>query len=324
VWRRSRVTLVTLAPALLARAAHAEEAGGLDAGDTAWVLTSSALVLMMTLPGLALFYGGLVRGKNVLSVLMQCMASAGWPVSPGSWPATASPSPRAMLRRRPHQARAGRRGAGCLEGTIPELRLRDAFQGMFAIITPALMLGAFAERMRFTAYLVFITIWLLLVYVPLAHMVWGGGWIGRSLGALDFAGGWSCTCRAASRRWSRRSSSASAAASARADAAAQPALHVIGASLLWVGWFGFNAGSALAATAPRPGLPQHPHRHGGGLLGWLVIEWLHRGKPTVLGAATGAVAGLVAITPACAFVSRGARSWSASAPRRSATWRSRC
>jgi Amt family ammonium transporter len=178
------------------------------------------------------------------------------------------------------------------------------FQGMFAVITPALMLGAFAERMRFGPYVAFITVWLFLVYVPLAHMVWGGGWIGADLEALDFAGGLVV----------HMSSGFSALVAAmflgkRRGYGREPMpphslpLAVIGAALLWVGWFGFNAGSALAAdgTAGLAFLNTNTAT-AAAVLAWVGIEWLHRGNPTVLGAATGAVAGLVAITPACAFV----------------------
>jgi Amt family ammonium transporter len=191
-----------------------------------------------------------------------------------------------------------------LFGSIPTY-VFVMFQGMFAIITPALMLGAFAERMRFSAYLAFIAAWGLLVYCPLAHMVWGGGWLGANLGALDFAGGLVV----------HMSSGFSALAVAiflgkRRGFGREPMppnslpLTVIGASLLWVGWFGFNAGSALAADGTA-GLAFLTTQTATAtcVLTWGLIEWLHRGKPTVLGAATGAVAGLVAITPACAFVS---------------------
>jgi Amt family ammonium transporter len=191
-----------------------------------------------------------------------------------------------------------------LSGSIPTY-VFVMFQGMFAIITPALMLGAFAERMRFSAYLAFIALWGLIVYCPLAHMVWGGGWIGAELAALDFAGGLVV----------HMSSGFSALAVAifigkRRGFGREPMppnslpLTVIGASLLWVGWFGFNAGSALAADGAA-GLAFLTTQTATAtcVLVWVLIEWLHRGKPTVLGAATGAVAGLVAITPACAFVS---------------------
>jgi Amt family ammonium transporter len=193
-----------------------------------------------------------------------------------------------------------------ISGTIPTY-VFVMFQGMFAIITPALMLGAFAERMRFSVYLAFITLWLFVVYVPLAHMVWGGGWIGAKLGALDFAGGLVV----------HMSSGFSALVAAiflgkRKGYGREPMpphslpLTVIGAALLWVGWFGFNAGSELAAdgTAGLAFLTTNTAT-ATAVLTWVVVEWAHRGNPTVLGAATGAVAGLVAITPACAFVGPG-------------------
>lgn len=278
----------------------------LDSGDTAWMLTSSALVLLMTLPGLALFYGGLVRSKNILSVLVQCLVSAGligvlWIIVGYSLAFSgdgAYVGDFGMLL-------LGDMTPDSLSGTIPSY-VFVMFQGMFAIITPALMLGAFAERMRFSAYMLFIAIWVLVVYCPLAHMVWGGGWIGGS-GALDFAGGLVV----------HMSSGFSALAAAiilgkrRGYGSEQMAPHslpltVIGASLLWVGWFGFNAGSELAADGIA-GLAflTTQTATATAVLSWLLIEWLHRGKPTVLGGATAAVAGLVAITPACAFVSPG-------------------
>jgi len=276
----------------------------LNSGDVAWVLTSTALVLLMTLPGLALFYGGLVRSKNVLSILMQCLISAGlvgvlWIVVGYS---LAFGQGNLFIG----SFSLGLRGITpeTLSGTIPEY-VFVMFQAMFAIITPALMLGAFAERMRFGPYLAFIGIWVLVVYCPLAHMVWGGGWIGKNLGALDFAGGLVV----------HMSSGFSALVAAlllgkRRGFGKDPMpphnlpLTVIGASLLWVGWFGFNAGSALAAdgTAGLAFLTTNTAT-AAAVLGWVTIEWFHRGKPTVLGAATAVVAGLVAITPACAFVS---------------------
>jgi Amt family ammonium transporter len=298
---------------LAARAAFAQEAVGevaqaapaIDAGDTAWILTSSALVLMMTLPGLALFYGGLVRGKNVLSILMQCFISAGlvgmlWILVGYS---LAFDEGNEFIGGFGKLALTGIT-PDSVSGTIPEY-VFVMFQGMFAIITPALMIGAFAERMRFGPYLAFITLWLLVVYSPLAHMVWGGGWIGANLGALDFAGGLVV----------HMSSGFSALVVAiflgkRSGFGREPMpphslpLTVIGAALLWVGWFGFNAGSALAAdgAAGLAFLTTHTAT-AMAVLSWVAIEWLHRGRPTVLGAATAAVAGLVAITPACAFVS---------------------
>jgi Amt family ammonium transporter len=316
--RNSLGALAFVAMLLLSQAAFGQEAEAvaevvvaevatIDTGDTAWMLTSTALVLMMTLPGLALFYGGLVRGKNVLSVLVQCLISAGlmgvlWIVAGyslafGEGNQFIGDTSMLMLSGITPDS---------VSGTIPTY-VFVMFQGMFAIITPALMLGAFAERMRFAPYMAFITIWLFAVYVPLAHMVWGGGWIGAQLGALDFAGGLVV----------HMSSGFSALVAAiflgkRKGFGVQPMpphsvpLTVIGAGLLWVGWFGFNAGSQLAAdgTAGLAFLTTNTAAATATLF-WVLIESLHRGKATVLGAATGAVAGLVAITPACAFVGPG-------------------
>jgi ammonium transporter, Amt family len=297
-----------LAAVLYAGAAAAEDAPAptLDSGNTAWMLTSSALVLMMTIPGLALFYAGLVRSKNALSLLMQCMVAAGaigvvWILIGYTLAFSTGNAYIGDL------SKLGLAGVTpeTLWGTygIPEY-VFVMFQAMFAIITPALMIGAFAERMRFGPYLAFITIWLLVVYCPLAHMVWGGGWIG-TMGAKDFAGGLVV----------HMSSGYSALVAAlflgkRRGFGKDPMpphnlpFAVIGAALLWVGWFGFNAGSELMADGIA-GLAflNTSTAASTALLTWMVIEWIHRGKPTVLGAATACVAGLVAITPACAFVS---------------------
>jgi Amt family ammonium transporter len=299
-------TLAGVVPLALASAASAEDAAPvLDTGNTAWLLTSSALVLMMTLPGLALFYAGLVRSKNTLSLLMQCMVAAGavgvlWIIvgytlafgTGGKFIGDLSKLGLAGI------------DSSTLWGTygIPEY-LFVMFQAMFAIITPALMIGAFAERMRFGPYLAFITLWLLVVYCPLAHMVWGGGWIG-AMGAKDFAGGLVV----------HMSSGYSALVAAlflgkRRGFGKEPMpphnlpFAVIGAGLLWVGWFGFNAGSELMADGIAAlAFLTTSTAASTALVTWMAIEWIHRGKPTVLGAATAAVAGLVAITPACAFV----------------------
>ena len=287
---RSIAPVVGFVVLATARAAWAQEGDvpELSAGDTAWVLTSSALVLMMTLPGLALFYGGLVRSKNILSVLMQCMISAGlmgvlWVVAGYS---LAFGEGNAFIG---DFSKLGLTGItpDTLSGTIPEY-VFVMFQGMFAIITPALMIGAFAERMRFGPYLVFITLWLFGVYIPLAHMVWGGGYLGSTVGALDFAGGLVV----------HMSSGYSALVlammlGARRGYGKEPMpphslpLAVIGTALLWVGWFGFNAGSELAAdgTAGLAFLTTNTAA-ATAVLAWVGIEWLHRGKPTVLGAAT--------------------------------------
>ncbi|MBW2496149.1 MAG: ammonium transporter, partial [Deltaproteobacteria bacterium] len=309
VRRATRASLTTLAgllaSPLMAATAAAEDT--LSAGDTAWMLVSTLLVLLMTLPGLALFYGGLVRTKNLLSVLMQCLISAGaigilWVLFGYSLAFGDGGSLNAFVG---DLGMAGLAGItpDSVSGTIPTY-VFVMFQGMFAIITPALMLGAFAERMRFSVYLAFILLWVVIVYIPLAHMVWGGGWIGE-YGALDFAGGLvvhmssgisalvACLVIGPRRGYGREPMQPNSLP-----------LTVIGTSLLWVGWFGFNAGSELAAdgTAGLAFLTTQTAA-ATAVFGWVAIEWLHRGNPTVLGAATGAVAGLVAITPACAFVS---------------------
>ena len=297
---------------LSAAAAFAEDAPPtIDTGDTAWVLTASALVLMMTLPGLALFYGGLVRAKNVLNVLMQCMLSAGiigvlWILVGYS---LAFSGGNAFIG---DLAKAGLSGVTLDSVTanfaspprnIPEY-IFIMFQAMFAIITPALILGAIAERMKFGAWCAFITIWFLAVYCPIAHMVWGSeGWIFKA-GAIDFAGGLVV----------HMSSGYSALVLAlmlgkRRGLGKEPmpphslTLCMVGAGLLWTGWFGFNAGSALSAS-PLATLAflNTSTAASTAVVVWALLEVVHRGKPTALGGATAAVAGLVAITPACGNV----------------------
>ena len=280
----------------------------IDSGDTAWVLTSSALVLLMTAPGLALFYGGMVRQKNALGTLMHsfiilALISIQWVL----WGYTLAfgPDRGGIIGGLDWM---GLRGVGQTPNadyaaTIPH-QVFMLFQMMFAVITPALITGAFAERKKFSTFIVFILAWATLVYDPLAHWVWGvGGWL-RNLGALDFAGGTVVHI----------SSGISALAAAlvigkRKGFGHHPMpphnlpLTVMGAGLLWFGWFGFNAGSALGAN----GLAGHAFTTtntaaAAAALGWMFTEWSSRGKPTVLGAASGAVAGLVAITPAAGFV----------------------
>jgi Amt family ammonium transporter len=281
----------------------------MNTGDTAWVLISSALVLGMTIPGLAFFYGGLVRRKNVLSILMQCfiitcVISLQWVLfgyslafGPDTGLGIIGSLKWAGLNFVGGQPNAD------YAATIPH-QVFMIFQAMFAIITPALIIGAFAERMKFSAFLIFTVLWATLVYDPLAHWVWGtGGWL-RNLGALDFAGGIVVHV----------SSGISALTLAillgkRCGYAQQPfrphnlPFTVLGAALLWFGWFGFNAGSALGANelAANAFVTTHIAAAAAGLT-WTLIEWWHHGAPTILGAATGVVAGLVAITPACGFV----------------------
>ena len=306
----TRVTATKLlslvAPMLaLPGVALAEEAAASGA-NTAWILTSTALVLFMTLPGLALFYGGLVRSKNVLSVLMQCFSIAGavsilWLVAGyslafGEGNAWIGDFSKVML------ADVGRES---LSGDIPE-SLFMLFQMTFAIITPALIIGAFAERMKFSAMLLFSVLWLMLVYVPVTHWVWGGGWLG-AMGLYDFAGGTVVHI------------TAGVAALVAAlvlgprrgfpETAMPPhnmTMTVMGAGMLWVGWFGFNGGSALAANgdAAMAMLVTHISAAAGAML-WMTMEWLKFGKPSALGAVTGMVAGLGTITPASGFVGPG-------------------
>jgi Amt family ammonium transporter len=281
------------------------QASELSGADTAWILTSTALVLFMTIPGLALFYAGLVRAKNVLSVLMQCFAITclmsilwfayayglafgdggamnRW-IGGGNW-------------------FMGGVGRDTLSGTIPET-VFAMFQMTFAIITPALIVGGFAERMKFSAMLVFSALWLTVVYAPVCHWVWGGGWLG-DLGLLDFAGGTVVHINAGV--------AAIVAALVMGNRRGFPetampphnlTMTVAGASMLWVGWFGFNAGSALAANGDAGMAMLVTHLGAAaGSLAWMFMEWVRHGKPSVLGIVTGMVAGLGTITPASGFV----------------------
>ena len=280
----------------------------MNSGDTAWVLMSTALVLLMTIPGLAFFYGGLVRRKNVLSILMQCfiilcVISIQWVLY--GYSLAFGPDFHGIIG---NLNWAGLRGVGPLPNpdyaaTIPH-SVFMIFQMMFAVITPALIIGAYAERVKFPAFLLFTILWATFVYDPLAHWVWGtGGWL-KSLGALDFAGGIVVHV----------SSGISALVLAlllgkRIGYNHKPIrphnlpFTVLGGALLWFGWFGFNAGSALAADgiAANAFITTNTATAAAGLT-WALIEWWHNGTPTILGAVTGAVAGLVAITPACGFV----------------------
>ena len=288
---------------VLALAPLAARADSLDTGDTAWMLTATALVLLMTLPGVALFYGGLVRARNVLSVLMQCLAVAAlatvlWTVygyslafGDGGW--FTGGFDKAFF------AGVGR---GALAGTVPE-SVFAMFQLTFAIITPALVFGGVAERLKFSSMLWFSGLWLTLVYFPVAHWVWGGGWLGE-LGVLDYAGGTVVHVNAGV-----AALMAALVVGRRRGFPATPMLPhnlvftIAGASLLWVGWFGFNAGSALAANGDA-GMAMLTTQvaASASALAWMATEWLRFGKPSALGAATGVVAGLVAITPASGFV----------------------
>ena len=278
----------------------------LSHANTSWILTSTVLVLFMTLPGLALFYAGLVRSKNVLSVLMQCFAltctiSVLWVVYLYSWTFGDGGSLNAFVGNFDNLFLSSLT-ASDLSGDIPET-VFAMFQLTFAIITPALIVGGFAERMKFSAMLVFSIIWMTFVYAPICHMVWGGGWLGE-LGLLDFAGGTVVHVNAGI--------AALVAAVMLRERKGFPstpmpphnlAMTVTGASMVWLGWFGFNAGSALAAdqSAGMAMLVTHIGAATGSLA-WMFREWMKQGKPSVLGIVTGMVAGLGTITPASGFV----------------------
>jgi Amt family ammonium transporter len=300
--RVGSVSLLVLA-ALASAPRHALAQDSLDTGDTAWMLTSTALVLFMTLPGLALFYGGLVRTKNVLSVLMQCLVltallSVIWLAGAYS---LAFDQGNAVIG---HLGKAFLSGvdATTLRGTIPEV-LFFAYQLTFAVITPGLIIGAYAERMRFGAVLAFSALWLVVVYAPICHMTWGGGWFAE-LGVFDFAGGIvvhitagvaalvACLVVGTREGYPRR---------------AMPphnlTMTFTGTAMLWVGWFGFNAGSALAANGSAAMALTVTHLSASAAtLTWMAIEWSRHGKPSVLGAATGSIAGLAAVTPASGYI----------------------
>lgn len=288
--------------ASLPGAVLAQEASALDSGDTAWMLTATALVLFMTLPGLALFYAGMVRAKNVLSVLMQCFAIAAlmtllWTIFGYSLIFTDGGALQAWIGGLEKAFLLGVTGDS-LNGTIPET-VFITFQMTFAIITPALIVGAFAERMKFAALLWFMGLWLAAVYVPVAHWVWGGGWL-ADRGVLDFAGGTVVHINAgiaglmAALVLGRRKGYPH-----KAMPPHNLTLTVIGACMLWVGWFGFNAGSELAADGVAGmAMAVTQIATATAALAWMFAEWMAHGRPSVLGIATGAVAGLVAITPA--------------------------
>jgi len=294
------VLLIALAPI----PALAEEAPVLNSGDTAWMLTATALVLFMTIPGLSLFYAGMVRSKNVLSVLMQCFAITSlmtvlWAVYAYS---IAFGGDGAFWGGLDKMFLKGV-GVDTLSGTIPETVFMT-FQMTFAIITPALIVGAFAERMKFSSMLVFMVIWVTIVYAPVCHWVWGGGgWLGNK-GIRDFAGGTVVHINAgmaglvACIMLGKRSGYPKTAMPPH-----NLGLTLMGASMLWVGWFGFNAGSELAADGVAGmAMAVTQIATAGAALAWMMIEWMTHGKPSALGIASGAVSGLVAITPASGAV----------------------
>ena len=278
----------------------------MNTGDTAFLLVSAALVLLMT-PGLGLFYGGMVRGKNVLGTIMHSFFALGivtvvWIL--WGYSLAFGPDVGGVIGSLKY---VGLAGVGLTPHptygpTIPHV-LFMAFQMMFAVITPALITGAFAERMKFSAYVVFTVLWVTLVYSPLAHWVWGGGWLAR-LGALDFAGGAVVHINSG-----LAALAAVLVIGRRRGFPTEPfmphnlPMTLTGAGLLWFGWFGFNAGSALAANGQAANAFVATHVAGAtAAVSWVLIEWLHRGRATTLGAASGAVAGLAGITPGAGFV----------------------
>ena len=300
--RISVVQRLAAAGALLAAPAFAV-ADELDSGDTAWMLTATALVLFMTIPGLSLFYAGMVRSKNVLSMFMQCFAIAGlvsilWAVYAYSLAfAEGNPFVGGLSR-----ALLSGVTVDAMRGTIPET-VFVGYQMTFAIITPALIVGAFAERMKFSAMLVFMMAWLTLVYAPVCHWVWGGGWL-DGLGILDYSGGTVVHINAGI-----AGLAAVLVLGARKGYPTAPmppnnlAYTIVGAAMLWVGWFGFNAGSGLAADGMAGmALIVTQLATAAAALAWMLCEWTRHGKPSVLGIASGAIAGLVAITPASGSV----------------------
>ncbi len=302
LWRGITAVLVLCASGI----ALAEEAPKIDTGDTAWMLTATALVLFMTIPGLSLFYAGMVRSKNALSVMMQCFAitcvmTILWTLYGYS---LAFEDGGAMQKWVGGLSKAFMKGVtvDAVSGTIPE-SVFAIFQMTFAIITPALMVGAFAERMKFSAMLLFMAIWLTIVYAPIAHWVWGGGWLG-DLGVLDFAGGTVVHINAgiagmvAAIMIGKRRGYPTTAMPPHSLV-----LTLVGAAMLWVGWFGFNAGSELAADGTAGmAMAVTQIATAAAALTWMFAEWMFHGKPSALGIASGAVAGLVAITPASGFV----------------------
>ena len=291
--------LIALATILSPAALSSE----VNPGDTAWILTATALVLFMTLPGLALFYGGLVRSQNILSVLMQCFAiccivSVVWVIYGYSLAFTGSGS----IIGGADAFFLSNLARDSASGTLPE-SLFVVFQMTFAVITPALVVGAFAERMKFSAMCIFTVLWVTLVYLPACHMVWGGGYLG-SIGVIDFAGGLvvHATCGvgalvAAMMLGPRKGFRGGALVPHNRP------MVVMGAAMLWVGWFGFNGGSAVAADSNAAMAILVTHISAAvGALTWMTVEWIKTGKPTVVGIATGMVAGLATITPASGTV----------------------
>lgn len=304
--RNAAASCAFISTFLIAGAARAEDAPPIDSGDTAWMLTSTALVLMMTIPGLALFYAGMVRKKNLLATAMQsfaiaCLMTVLWMVCGYSLAFSDGGAANAVVGGLSKLFLAGL-SVDAQVGAIPE-SVFMTFQMTFAIITPALITGAFADRMKFSAMLWFMALWAILVYAPVTHWVWGGGFLSK-MGVLDYAGGTVVHINAGvaglvcalviGKREGYRSVNM---------APHNLAYALIGASLLWVGWFGFNAGSALAANASAGmAMAATQIAAAAAALAWMFAEWKTHGKPSILGVISGAVSGLVAITPAAGFV----------------------
>ncbi|MDB5597219.1 MAG: ammonia channel protein [Hyphomicrobiales bacterium] len=301
--RAGQISAAALLVLLSSEAALAAEGAAFNGSDTAWMLAASALVLFMTLPGLAMFYGGLVRSKNVLSVMMHCVVIAclssvlwlavGYSLAFSGGNGLSGGLAKAFLFAV---------GRDSLVGTLPE-SVFFMFQMAFAVITPALMIGAFPERMRFGPMVIFSGLWLLVVYAPIAHWVWGGGWL-MDRGIMDFAGGLVVHATAGT------SALVAAAMLGPRDGFPKdlrpphnPGMTMIGAGMLWVGWYGFNGGSALAANgeAGMAILVTHISASVAGL-SWMMLEWVRFGRPSMIGSVTGVVAGLATVTPASGFV----------------------
>jgi Amt family ammonium transporter len=304
IWRGTTAAVVAGVGLLAPGLALAATPTVADPAATAWVLSASALVLLMTLPGLALFYGGLVRQKNVLSVMMQCVGIAclgsvlwfalGYSLAFSGSGAVVGDLAKAFLGGSPRTS---------LTGALPE-PVFFMFQTTFAVITPALIIGAVVERVRFRAVLLFCGLWLLAVYAPVTHWIWGGGWLAK-LGVMDYAGGLvvHATAGASALLFAKMAGPRDGFPKS-AIPPHNPGMTMIGAGLLWVGWYGFNGGSALAANADAGMAIAATHLSAcmAGLV-WGALEWIRFGRPSMIGAVTGVVAGLATVTPASGFIS---------------------
>ncbi|MAG95488.1 MAG: ammonia channel protein [Rhodospirillaceae bacterium] len=305
-WIRCRWLALGGAATALLMPGQALAANATDTGDTAWLITATALVLFMTLPGLALFYGGLVRAQNVLSVLMHCyviacLASVLWYIG-GYSLAFGDGGPANALVGGLNKAFLAGVGTDSVSGSIPE-SVFFMFQMTFAIITPALIVGAYVERIKFGAVMLFSALWLIIVYAPITHWVWGGGWLAE-LGVMDFAGGIVVhTTAGVSALVIAMALGGRNGFPGEVKPPHNPGMTMIGAAMLWVGWFGFNAGSALAAdqSAGMAMAATHISAATASLV-WMITEWVRFGKPSLIGTVTGTIAGLATITPASGFV----------------------